>query len=29
MNLWLPVIPAFAGLPTLRRLGRRRAHAAA
>jgi uncharacterized membrane protein YbhN (UPF0104 family) len=28
MNLWLPVIPAFAGLPKLRRLGRR-AHAAA
>jgi uncharacterized membrane protein YbhN (UPF0104 family) len=28
MNLWLPVIPAFAGLPTLRRLGRSRAHAA-
>jgi len=28
MNLWLPVIPAFAGLPTLRRLSRRRAPAA-
>jgi uncharacterized membrane protein YbhN (UPF0104 family) len=28
MNLWLPVIPAFAGLPKLRRLGRHRAHAA-
>jgi uncharacterized membrane protein YbhN (UPF0104 family) len=23
MNLWLPVIPAFAGLPKLKRLGRR------
>ncbi len=29
MNLWLPVIPALAGLPTLRRLSRRRAPAAA
>jgi uncharacterized membrane protein YbhN (UPF0104 family) len=30
MNLWLPVIPAIAAIPTLRRLGRtrRRAHAA-
>ena len=29
MNLWLPIIPALAGLPTLRRLSsRRRAHAA-
>ena len=24
MNLWLPVIPAIAGLPTLKRLSRRR-----
>ena len=29
MNLWLPVIPALAGLPTLKRISRsRRAHAA-
>jgi hypothetical protein len=28
MNLWLPVIPAFAGLPKLRRMGRHRAPAA-
>jgi uncharacterized membrane protein YbhN (UPF0104 family) len=29
MNLWLPMIPALAGLPTLKQLSRRRAHAAA
>jgi len=29
VNLWLPVIPALAGIPHLRRLGRRAAHARA
>jgi len=29
MNLWLPVIPALAGLPTLRAMSRRRVGSAA
>jgi uncharacterized membrane protein YbhN (UPF0104 family) len=29
MNLWLPIIPALAGLPTLRQISRRRPRSAA